>query len=191
MAKIWQKYSKKSAKRHGKAISQNFAKLTFARVKKMNSVRLRIFYDFAHPFERKYYIYELYIPIEVHTFIVHTYLHIHMNVLLWTLMSRVPGALEGVRPVRPWSYLDFAKQNQVATAVACLCVMVFLAGLNSRQFLAMPLSAVKFLIQHCLDFILKICPILMKFYLKYCLHHQNCPMFQWTWSFVQKISTFD
>ena len=43
------------------------------------------------------------------TFIVHTYLHIHRNVLLWTLMSRVPGALEGVRPVRPWSYLDFAK----------------------------------------------------------------------------------
>ena len=60
------------------AISQNFAKLTFARVKKMDSVRLRIFYDFAHPFERKYYIYELYIPIEVHSLYIPTYIYIGM-----------------------------------------------------------------------------------------------------------------
>ena len=81
------------AKRHAIAISQNFAKLTFARVKKIDSVRPRIFYDFAHPFERKYYIYELYIPIEVHSLYIPTYIYVHRNVLLWTLMSRVPGAL--------------------------------------------------------------------------------------------------
>ena len=66
------------AKRHAIAISQNFAKLTFARVKKMDFVRLRIFYDFAHPFERKYYIYELYIPIGVHSLYIPTiYIPIH------------------------------------------------------------------------------------------------------------------
>ena len=77
MAKTWakkygKKYSKKCAKRYTVPISQNFAKLTFARVKKMDSVRLHIFYDFAHPFERKYYIYELYIPIEVHSLYIPT-----------------------------------------------------------------------------------------------------------------------
>ena len=84
---MWQKYGKKCgknmaknmyAKRHAIAMSQNFAKLTFARVKKMDSVRLRIFYDFAHPFERKYYIYELYIPIEVHSLYIPTYIYIGM-----------------------------------------------------------------------------------------------------------------
>ena len=39
------------------------------------------------------------------------------------LPSKVTAALQGVRPSRPWSYLDLAKQNAVA-AVCCSFMLV-------------------------------------------------------------------